>query len=154
MRTRRGGRRDGNGGVDDPSGEGVGGVAAANMPPRDDPADSPQRQTNLLGVLLRVTRRCARAAANIVGKKGGSDAPPGDNASEDVSLAPGARGAQANAPIAAADAPAARKQACVTCFLKNVNLSFPAPAHRERCGRVAAGAATEMGAWRTPLGRE
>ena len=43
MRTRRRGRRDGNGGVENTSGEGVVGVAAANMPPRDDRAVSPQR---------------------------------------------------------------------------------------------------------------
>ena len=42
------------------------------------------------------------------------------------------------------------------CYLlpAKVTLSFPTPAHRERCGRVAAAAAMAMGAWRTPLGRE
>ena len=37
VRTRLRGSREGNGGAEDTSGEGVGGVAAANMPPRDDP---------------------------------------------------------------------------------------------------------------------
>ena len=109
MLTRRRGRRHGNGGVEDPSEGDVGGVAAANMPPRDDPAVSPQRQTNLSGRLSRMTRHCAKALANIGGKKGGSNAPLGENTSEDVSVAAGARGAQSNAPIATADAPAARR---------------------------------------------
>ena len=49
MRTRRRGRRGGNGGVEDTSGEGVVGVVAANVPPRDDPGrfatEARRRQT-------------------------------------------------------------------------------------------------------------
>ena len=56
-----------------------------------------------------MTRHCAKALANIGGKKSGSNAPLGENTSEDMSVAAGARGAQSNAPIATADAPAARR---------------------------------------------